>query len=163
GRGARTRSGPTTWRRCRLRWRADWWREAPSRADLPRRMAAIRRATRNICAITSSTCWGRMSWRVCRNISFARNRPGFSSAPSRRATGAPRVRAAEGERLSVGDAIDLYLHAPLGELGAAADERRRALHPTPIVTYIVDRNVNYTNVCVTRCKFCNFYRPPGHP
>ena len=46
------------------------------------------------------------------------------------------------------------------ELGAAADARRRALHPDGVVTYIIDRNVNYTNVCVTRCKFCNFYRPP---
>ena len=39
-------------------------------------------------------------------------------------------------------------------------QRRRALHPDGVVTYIIDRNVNYTNVCVTRCKFCNFYRPP---
>jgi len=46
------------------------------------------------------------------------------------------------------------------DLGAAADARRRALHPEGVVTYIIDRNVNYTNVCVTRCKFCNFYRPP---
>jgi cyclic dehypoxanthinyl futalosine synthase len=46
------------------------------------------------------------------------------------------------------------------DIGAAADARRRALHPDGTVTYIIDRNVNYTNVCVTRCKFCNFYRPP---
>ena len=51
---------------------------------------------------------------------------------------------------------------PVLELGAAADQRRRALHPEDVVTYIIDRNVNYTNVCVTRCKFCNFYRPPTH-
>ena len=50
--------------------------------------------------------------------------------------------------------------APALELGAAADARRQALHPDGEVTYIIDRNVNYTNVCVTRCKFCNFYRPP---
>jgi cyclic dehypoxanthinyl futalosine synthase len=87
----------------------------------------------------------------------------FYDAPVPHAPRDPLVRAASGERLSMGEAIDLYLHAPLGELGAAADERRRTLHPAPIVTYIVDRNVNYTNVCVTRCKFCNFYRPPGHP
>ena len=48
--------------------------------------------------------------------------------------------------------------APTLELGAAADRRRQALHPDGVVTYIIDRNVNYTNVCVTRCKFCNFYR-----
>ena len=68
--------------------------------------------------------------------------------------------AAAGIRLSPDDAIRLYEQATVLDLGAAADERRRALHPEGIVTYIIDRNVNYTNVCVTRCKFCNFYRPP---
>jgi cyclic dehypoxanthinyl futalosine synthase len=69
--------------------------------------------------------------------------------------------AAAAARLSPDDAIRLYEQAPALDLGAAADARRRALHPDGIVTYIIDRNVNYTNVCVTRCKFCNFYRPPG--
>jgi cyclic dehypoxanthinyl futalosine synthase len=68
--------------------------------------------------------------------------------------------AAAGGRLSPDDALRLYAEAPVLELGAAADQRRRALHPDDVVTYIIDRNVNYTNVCVTRCKFCNFYRPP---
>jgi cyclic dehypoxanthinyl futalosine synthase len=68
--------------------------------------------------------------------------------------------AAAGGRLSPEEAIRLYLDAPVLELGAAADARRRMLHPDDVVTYIIDRNVNYTNVCVTRCKFCNFYRPP---
>ncbi len=68
--------------------------------------------------------------------------------------------AAGGARLSPEDAARLYAEAPVLELGAAADQRRRALHPEDVVTYIIDRNVNYTNVCVTRCKFCNFYRPP---
>jgi cyclic dehypoxanthinyl futalosine synthase len=68
--------------------------------------------------------------------------------------------AAGGERLSPEDAMRVYAEAPTLELGAAADQRRRALHPDGVVTYIIDRNVNYTNVCVTRCKFCNFYRPP---
>ncbi|MGH7271623.1 MAG: radical SAM protein, partial [Polyangiaceae bacterium] len=40
---------------------------------------------------------------------------------------------------------------------------RRRKHPKGVVTYIVDRNVNYTNVCTTSCRFCAFYRPPGHP
>jgi cyclic dehypoxanthinyl futalosine synthase len=70
--------------------------------------------------------------------------------------------AAAGLRLRPADAARLYHEAPLLELGAAADARRRALHGDGVVTYIIDRNVNYTNVCVTRCKFCNFYRPPGH-
>ena len=46
------------------------------------------------------------------------------------------------------------------ELGAAADTIRRKLHPEPVVTYIVDRNINYTNVCVADCGFCAFYRRP---
>jgi cyclic dehypoxanthinyl futalosine synthase len=70
--------------------------------------------------------------------------------------------AAAGARLAPADGLRLYAEAPLLELGAAADARRRALHAGNEVTYIIDRNVNYTNVCVTRCKFCNFYRPPTH-
>jgi cyclic dehypoxanthinyl futalosine synthase len=70
-------------------------------------------------------------------------------------------RAAAGGRLDLAEGIFLYENAELMALGAAADARRRALHPDAVVTYIVDRNVNYTNVCVTRCKFCNFYTPPG--
>jgi cyclic dehypoxanthinyl futalosine synthase len=45
----------------------------------------------------------------------------------------------------------------------AADAVRKRKHPHEVVTYIVDRNVNYTNVCTTSCRFCAFYRPPGHP
>ncbi|HEV3033038.1 MAG TPA: cyclic dehypoxanthinyl futalosine synthase, partial [Polyangia bacterium] len=70
--------------------------------------------------------------------------------------------AAAGARLSPEDGLRLYAEPPTLELGAAADARRRALHVGNQVTYIIDRNVNYTNVCVTRCKFCNFYRPPTH-
>ena len=58
--------------------------------------------------------------------------------------------------------LDLYEHAPLLELGALADRKREALHPEGVVTYIVDRNINYTNVCVADCKFCAFYRRPKH-
>lgn len=58
--------------------------------------------------------------------------------------------------------LDLYKNAPLLELGALADARRRALHPEGIVSYIVDRNINYTNVCVADCGFCAFYRRPKH-
>jgi len=58
--------------------------------------------------------------------------------------------------------LELYKHAPLLELGALADARRRELHPEGVVTYIVDRNINYTNVCVADCGFCAFYRRPKH-
>ncbi|MEK7239155.1 MAG: cyclic dehypoxanthinyl futalosine synthase [Gemmatimonadota bacterium] len=58
--------------------------------------------------------------------------------------------------------FELYRRAPLLELGALADARRRELHPEGIVSYIVDRNINYTNVCVADCGFCAFYRRPKH-
>ena len=64
-------------------------------------------------------------------------------------------------RLTRSEALDLYAHAPTATLGRMADEVRRAKHPDGIVTYIIDRNVNYTNVCVARCRFCAFYRPVG--
>jgi cyclic dehypoxanthinyl futalosine synthase len=69
--------------------------------------------------------------------------------------------AAAGTRLSFDDGVRLYEAASLYDLGRAADARRRALHPQGVVTYIIDRNVNYTNACTTACQFCNFYRPPG--
>ncbi|HWH03365.1 MAG TPA: cyclic dehypoxanthinyl futalosine synthase [Gemmatimonadales bacterium] len=59
--------------------------------------------------------------------------------------------------------VDLYRDAPLLELGAQADAARWKLHPENVVTYIIDRNINYTNVCVADCKFCAFYRRPKHP
>jgi cyclic dehypoxanthinyl futalosine synthase len=60
------------------------------------------------------------------------------------------------------DILDFYTNASLLELGAAADRVRREKHPEGIVTYIVDRNINYTNVCVADCGFCAFYRRPKH-
>ena len=66
-----------------------------------------------------------------------------------------------GGRLSADEALRLYLEAPTHLLGRLADEVRRRRHPGGTVTYIIDRNVNYTNVCVARCAFCAFYRPVG--
>ncbi len=71
------------------------------------------------------------------------------------------ARAADGARLDLAEGIFLYEQADTLALGEAADARRAALHPDGVVTYIIDRNVNYTNVCTARCKFCNFYTPPG--
>ena len=65
-------------------------------------------------------------------------------------------------RLSIDEASEIYENAPLHELTMAADIRRKKLHPDGKVTYLVDRNVNYTNVCTINCQFCSFYRPPGH-
>jgi cyclic dehypoxanthinyl futalosine synthase len=70
-------------------------------------------------------------------------------------------KAAAGERLSATDARALYAAAPTPVLGRLADDARRRRHPSGVVTYIIDRNVNYTNVCVARCRFCAFYRPVG--
>jgi cyclic dehypoxanthinyl futalosine synthase len=60
------------------------------------------------------------------------------------------------------DLLDFYTNAPLLELGAEADRIRREKHPHGVVTFIVDRNINYTNVCVADCGFCAFYRRPKH-
>jgi cyclic dehypoxanthinyl futalosine synthase len=72
-------------------------------------------------------------------------------------------RAADGARLSAAEGARLLREGSLFELGLAADAVRRRKHPDDVVTYIVDRNVNYTNVCTTSCRFCAFYRPVGHP
>ena len=66
-----------------------------------------------------------------------------------------------GARVSPDEALALYREAPTALLGRLADAVRARKHPERIVTYIIDRNVNYTNVCVARCNFCAFYRPVG--
>ncbi|GIG69376.1 cyclic dehypoxanthinyl futalosine synthase [Phytomonospora endophytica] len=71
-------------------------------------------------------------------------------------------RAADGGRISPEEALALYEQAPFHALGEAADVVRRRRYPDGIVTYLIDRNINYTNVCVTACKFCAFYRAPKH-
>ena len=67
----------------------------------------------------------------------------------------------DGERLDRGEALALYREAPTHLLGRLADGIRARKHPERVVTYIIDRNVNYTNVCVARCNFCAFYRTVG--
>ena len=70
--------------------------------------------------------------------------------------------AAAGEaRLTPDEAHALILQATDDELIEAADRMRARLHPDGVVTYVVDRNVNYSNVCTCVCNFCAFYRPPG--
>lgn len=70
--------------------------------------------------------------------------------------------APSGVRLSLDEATLLYDEAPLHQLMQAAHQRRMAMHPEGHVTYLIDRNINYTNVCTINCQFCSFYRPPGH-
>ena len=66
-------------------------------------------------------------------------------------------RAATGSRLTPAEGLALF-HVPLLELGLAADARCRQLHPQPVRTFVIGRNVNYTNVCVSHCRFCAFSR-----
>ncbi len=68
------------------------------------------------------------------------------------------ARIENGHRLSKADAIHLYENASLHEIGALADGARRRHHPDGVATYIVDRNINYTNICSSRCRFCAFFR-----
>jgi cyclic dehypoxanthinyl futalosine synthase len=68
-----------------------------------------------------------------------------------------------GARLDRDEALLLYRNASTALLGQLADGVRERKHPERIVSYIIDRNVNYTNVCVARCNFCAFYRPVGSP
>ena len=72
-------------------------------------------------------------------------------------------RALNFEFLSAEEGIYLFHHAPLTELMLIADELRKKQVPHGKVTWQIDRNVNTTNVCIANCKFCNFYRIPGHP
>jgi cyclic dehypoxanthinyl futalosine synthase len=69
----------------------------------------------------------------------------------------------DGGRVDATEALELYRRAPTHLLGRLADAIRFRKHPERVVTYIIDRNVNYTNVCVARCNFCAFYRPVGSP
>ncbi|WP_018133236.1 cyclic dehypoxanthinyl futalosine synthase [Effusibacillus pohliae] len=72
-------------------------------------------------------------------------------------------KAVAGERLTLEDGLALYQTNDLIKLGAAAKQVMQRFHPDNIVTFTVNRNINYTNVCDTYCRFCAFYRPEGHP
>ncbi len=63
-----------------------------------------------------------------------------------------------GERITPEEALELYRNSDLTTLGMLADLVRRKKHPDNVVTFVIDRNVNYTNVCIAGCKFCAFYR-----
>src|SRR5215203_2785419 len=66
------------------------------------------------------------------------------------------------DSLTVEEGVSLFLQAPLTELMFVANELRKQQVPHGKVTWQIDRNVNTTNVCIANCKFCNFYRIPGH-
>src|SRR5271155_3246967 len=64
--------------------------------------------------------------------------------------------------ISRAEAIDLFNSTTLSGVGMEADAVRRKFHPDGVVSYIIDRNINYTNFCTEYCSFCAFYRPMGH-
>ncbi len=64
----------------------------------------------------------------------------------------------DGKRLTKDEALILFQNAPLPEIGKVADTFRHRFFPSNLATFIVDRNINYTNVCINRCSFCAFYR-----
>lgn len=72
-------------------------------------------------------------------------------------------KADAGERLSPEEALLLLAEADLLVLGHLAHRERLRQHPEPRVTFVIDRNINYTNICVSGCRFCAFHRPVGHP
>lgn len=66
-------------------------------------------------------------------------------------------------RISSKQALSMLKSANLLELGRTADDKRKELHPDGIVTFVVDRNINYTNVCINKCRFCAFHRDENDP
>ncbi|AEG59828.1 Radical SAM domain protein [Desulforamulus ruminis DSM 2154] len=73
------------------------------------------------------------------------------------------AKAVAGERLNLEEGVALFAASDLIALGAAADAVRRRLHPENRVTFIIDRNINYTNICHCKCRFCAFWREPDAP
>ena len=68
-----------------------------------------------------------------------------------------------GERISGEEFLLLADKADLHQLGFMADSVRKRLHPDPVVTYVIDRNINYTDICISACKFCAFFKAPEDP
>src|SRR5256885_17213367 len=108
--------------------------------------------------------------RLCAQLQASRGPDGFLPSP-RRPRDCPRrgapvpaggVSVVDRTSSEFRSALELYERATLLELGALADQARWRLHPENVVTYIIDRNINYTNVSVADCKFCAFYRRPKH-
>jgi cyclic dehypoxanthinyl futalosine synthase len=67
------------------------------------------------------------------------------------------------ERITETESLTLFEEGNLYDLGFLADFVRKEMHPDPIVTYVIDRNINYTDICISACKFCAFYKAPEDP
>jgi len=72
-------------------------------------------------------------------------------------------KAANGERISLEEGVALLKTREVVPVGMAANLIRKRLHPENLVTFVIDRNINYTNICITKCRFCAFYRHEEHP
>jgi cyclic dehypoxanthinyl futalosine synthase len=72
-------------------------------------------------------------------------------------------KASSGKRLDADEGLALFRQADLLTFGELANSVRKRLHPERLVTFVVDRNINYTNICVNRCAFCAFYRDVDSP
>ncbi|QDX92902.1 dehypoxanthine futalosine cyclase [Brevibacillus laterosporus] len=70
-------------------------------------------------------------------------------------------KALRGERLQLEDGLALFASDEIEKMGHAANQIMQKWHPEPITTFVIGRNINYSNVCDTYCRFCAFYRPPG--
>ena len=64
--------------------------------------------------------------------------------------------------LTTAEALEMLTGGDVLELGQAAHAVRQEMHPGNTVTFVIDRNINYTNICTSQCRFCAFYRPEGH-
>ncbi len=87
----------------------------------------------------------------------------MTSMPSHADTIAILDKVMAGRRISEEEAVHLFDHAGLQDLGVAAQAVRNRINDPERVSYVVDRNVNYTNICTVHCSFCAFYRRAGHP
>ena len=74
-----------------------------------------------------------------------------------------KQRVLNGDRINEAESLILFQEGNLYDLGFLADFIRKKKHPNPIVTYVIDRNINYTDICVSACKFCAFYKAPENP
>src|SRR5581483_3818376 len=140
----------------------------PWPARISRTIRHGRRSASDTCGIIFTTRWASRSSRVCGCFIGMRRRSGWRDSMARCGSTMPTLdRIAEkvraGARVAPDEALALYREAPTALLGQLADHVRARKHPDNIVTYIIDRNVNYTNVCVAKCTFCAFYRDVGSP
>lgn len=72
------------------------------------------------------------------------------------------AKAEAGERLTLEDGIALFESDEIEKIGSAANKVMKKFHPEPVTTFVIGRNINYTNICDIDCTFCAFYRRPGH-